>query len=142
MLSATLGKPQLSTRQVRRKPKVVTKRLLRVNSAAGAASEIVAPAAFRPIGRSATVATGNSFPVFFWTGAGGDGAMRKIRTGKLPAIAVTAFPRGREAFPDSPERSHYASLSFLSIEPRGSVGRRGRASCSCRRYDGGTPIGS
>lgn len=113
MLPATLGKSQTSIRLLRRRPKVVTKRLLPVTSAAGSASEIVAPAAFRPIGRSATVGTGNSFPVFFWTGACDDSAVGKIRAEKLLAIAVTAFPREGEAFPNSPERSIKASLSFF-----------------------------
>ena len=118
MLSATLGKPQLSTRPARRKPKVVTKRLLPVDSAAGAASEIVAPAVFSPIGASNYCSIRGFYsPYFFATGSRpGDGChSAKIRNSEIACHSRLGLShRGREApSSDSTERSHYASLSIF-----------------------------
>jgi hypothetical protein len=121
MLSATLGKPQLSTRPVRRKPKVVTKRLLPVNSAAGAASEIVTPAVFSPIGAPVTDDTGILFPVFFCAVPDRAAAIQKDGTLKLPAIPVWAFPIAGKA-PSSFDRAKPTLRSYF-CSSRPSVAR-------------------
>ena len=143
MISGAPDMPKPCARPSSRWPKVVTKTLPPVFTAAGVAAKNAAPAVFRPIGRSVTNDTGILFPVFFWSGAGRAGTLHKTEAPKTPALPAPAFPVAGKAFPpfrESEVRKPRSSF-YQPNELDGFVGRCLIGPFIHRPYgNGGMPI--
>lgn len=129
----------------RRSKKAVTEFLPPVPTAGGTATQVAAPAVFRPIGRPATDVTGILLPVFFWPRANRAGSIHKPGAPKIPAIPAAVFPAsGLAPFPFVRAKPLRLALIFCPPEQfDGFVARRAGGRFNNRMYrTGGKPIES
>ena len=119
MFYGSVRKPQKRIRQSGRWSKAVSKLLPPVETEEGVATEYVAPAVFRPIGRSITNDTGILFPVFFWSCADRAGALQKGDAPKIPTLSVAAIPDAGMAYLPffQSEPSHFALFFARPTSP-------------------------